>query len=57
MVNFRLYREEVLHHLVRGIKRPTLFAEDVDACPIINKKQHAQLVDTQLPDSESVIFN
>ena len=54
MVNFRLSREEVLHHSVRDIKRLTLFAEDVDVCPITNKNQHAQLVDTQLPDSENV---
>jgi len=54
MVNIRLFREEVLHHSVRDIKRPTLFAEDVDACPIINKNRHVQLVATLLPDSENV---
>jgi len=54
MVNFGLFREEVLLHSVRGIKRPTLFAEDVDVCLIINKNLHAQLVDTLPPDSENV---
>jgi hypothetical protein len=54
MVNFRLFREEVLHRSVRGIKRLTPFAEDVDVCLIINKNLYAQLVDTPPPDSENV---
>jgi hypothetical protein len=54
MVIFRLFREEVLHHSVRDIKRLILFAEDADVCPTTNKNQHVQPVATQLLGSENV---
>ena len=54
MVIVGLFREEEPLHSVRDIKRLTLFAEDADACLIINKKAHAQHVATQLPGLENV---
>ena len=54
MVIVDLLRDEAHLHSVRGIKRLTPFAEDADACPIINKKAHAQHVATQLPGLENV---
>lgn len=53
MVIVGLFREEVPLHSVSDTRRPTLFAEDADACLTINKNRHAQLAATQLPDSES----
>ena len=54
MVIVDLLRDEAHLHSVRGIKRLTPFAEDADACLIINKKAHAQHVATQLPGLENV---
>ncbi len=54
MVIVELLRDEAHLHSVRGIKRPTPFAEDADACLIINKKAHVQHVATPLPGSENV---
>jgi hypothetical protein len=54
MVIVGLFREEEPLRSVRDIKRPTLCAEDADACRFTSKKGHARHVATQLPDSESV---
>jgi hypothetical protein len=49
------FSQEVPHHSVKGTPRLTLFAEDAEECPIINRKALVQLVDIQLPDLENVI--
>lgn len=46
--------EEVLHLSVNATRRPTLSAEDVDACHITSKSIPALLADILLPDLENV---
>ena len=43
--------------MVKDIKKHTLYAEDAEECPIINKTVLVQLVDIQLPDLEDVIIH
>ena len=51
------FRVEVPLHSVKDIKKPTLYAEDVEEWASINKMEPAPLVDTQLQDSEHVFFD
>ena len=47
----------VLLHSVNDIKKPILSVDDVERCHIISKNIPAQDADTQLPDSENVLFS
>ena len=42
--------------MVKDIKKPTHYAEDVEKCPSTNKTVHVLVADTQLRDSEDVHF-
>ena len=53
LINIRV---EEHHHSVKDIKKLTLFAEDAEECPFINKIVPTQLADIQPPDSEDVSF-
>ena len=57
MVIVDLLRDEAHLHSVKDIKKPTPCAEDVAEWASINKTVPAQLVATQLPDSEDVFLS